>query len=88
MLQPSTGMLRSAGRTLGLIASGKVADLVAVRLDTVRTAGIDATQVMYAATAADVDTVIVGGDVVVEHGRHRIGDVARLLDDVIAAVTR
>jgi formiminoglutamate deiminase len=72
----------------GAIAPGKLADLVAVRLDTVRTAGADAAQVMYAATAADVDTVIVGGDVVVEHGQHRIGHVTRLLDDAIAAVTR
>ena len=33
-------------------------------------------QVMLAATAADVDTVIVGGEPIVESGRHRLGDVA------------
>jgi formiminoglutamate deiminase len=72
----------------GTIAPGNAADLVAVRLDTVRTAGVDAGQAMYAATAADVDTVIVGGDVVVERGQHRLGDIARLLDDAIASVTQ
>jgi formiminoglutamate deiminase len=72
----------------GRIAPGAVADIIAVRLDTVRTAGIDVAQVPYAATAADVDTVVVGGDLVVENGRHRLGDTARLLADAIANVTR
>jgi formiminoglutamate deiminase len=71
----------------GGIAPGRLADLVAVRLDTVRTAGVDVNQVTYAATAADVDTVIVGGDIVVQEGQHRLGNVARLLNDAIAAVT-
>jgi formiminoglutamate deiminase len=71
----------------GRIAPGCLADLVAVRLDTVRTAGAPADQMPYAATAADIDTVIVGGEVVVEKGRHRLGDVAQLLFDAVAAVT-
>jgi formiminoglutamate deiminase len=70
----------------GNIAAGSVADLVAVRLDTVRTAGVEAAQALYAAIAADVDTVIVGGEVVVEHGQHRLGDVARMLQESITAV--
>jgi formiminoglutamate deiminase len=70
----------------GSIAPGRLADLVAVRLDTPRTAGADVDQVLYAATAADVDTVIIGGDVVVKEGQHRLGNVGRLLDDAIAAV--
>ena len=37
--------------------SGRRADLVAVRLDSVRTAGTDPAQILFAATAADVDTV-------------------------------
>jgi formiminoglutamate deiminase len=72
----------------GRIAPGYLADLVAVRLDTVRTAGVNADQVPFAATAADIDTVIVGGEVVVENGQHRLGDVAQLLLDAITAVTR
>ena len=34
---------------------------------------------MFAATAADVDTVVVDGRVVVEAGRHVLGDVGVLL---------
>ena len=49
----------------GRLAVGARADLVAVRLDTPRTAGADPAQVVLAASAADVDTVVVDGDVVV-----------------------
>jgi formiminoglutamate deiminase len=67
----------------GLLQTGAVADLVAVRLDTVRTAGCEPDQIMLAATAADIDTVIVGGEPVVESGQHRLGDVAGLLSAAI-----
>ncbi|MFZ5871931.1 MAG: amidohydrolase family protein, partial [Actinomycetota bacterium] len=71
---------RSIGRPgAGRIAPGAVADLVAVRLDTVRTAGAAPAQAVMAATAADVCTVVVGGRVVVDQGRHRLGDVGHLL---------
>jgi cytosine/adenosine deaminase-related metal-dependent hydrolase len=52
---------------------------VAVRLDSPRTAGSAPAQVLLAATAADVDTVLVDGRVVVEAGLHRLGDVGALL---------
>jgi formiminoglutamate deiminase len=67
----------------GRLAAGAPADLVAIRTDTVRTAGCDPAQVLLAATAADVDTVVVAGHVVVEGGRHRLGDVGALLRDAI-----
>ncbi|MGI8761334.1 MAG: formimidoylglutamate deiminase [Jatrophihabitantaceae bacterium] len=67
----------------GQLAAGMRADLVAVRLDTVRTAGIAPEQVILAAAAPDVDTVLVDGTVVVEHGRHRLGDVGRMLATAI-----
>jgi formiminoglutamate deiminase len=70
----------------GRLAVGALADLVAVRLDTVRTAGTDPGQVLLTATAADVDTVVVGGEVVVADGRHRLGDVGRLLSESIGTV--
>jgi cytosine/adenosine deaminase-related metal-dependent hydrolase len=65
------------------IEVGAPADLVAVRTDTVRTAGADPAQIVLAATAADVDTVIVGGTPIVRGGRHRLGDVAALLRTAI-----
>jgi formiminoglutamate deiminase len=70
----------------GRLAAGAPADLVAVRLDTVRTAGTDPGQVLFAATAADVDTVITGGEVIVSGGRHRLGDVGRLLGTAIGGL--
>ena len=70
----------------GLIAVGHLADLVAVRLDSPRTAGCGPDRVLYAATSADVTDVVVGGEHVVRDGRHRAGDVGRLLADAIATV--
>jgi formiminoglutamate deiminase len=63
----------------GRLEPGARADLVAVRLDTARTAGADPAQILFAATAADVDTVVVDGRVVVDGGRHVLGDVGALL---------
>jgi len=63
---------------------GARADLVAVRTDTVRTAGSALDQLVLVATAADVDTVMVDGNLVVWGGVHLLGDVARLLGEAIA----
>jgi formiminoglutamate deiminase len=67
----------------GAIAPGMRADLVSVRLDTVRTAGVDPAQILLAATAADIDAVWVDGAPVVSAGAHRLGDVAGLLADAV-----
>ena len=67
----------------GRLEPGARADLTAVRLDTVRTAGAAPEQVVLAATAADVDTVIANGSVIVAAGQHRLGDVGRLLTEAI-----
>jgi formiminoglutamate deiminase len=76
----------------GAIAPGRLADLVAVRLDTPRLAGAPADDllaaVVFAATAADVSDVVVGGRQVVADGRHLlVGDVAAALDEAIRTVT-
>jgi formiminoglutamate deiminase len=75
----------------GAIAPGRLADLVAVRLDTPRLAGAPADDllaaVVFAATAADVADVVVGDRQVVAGGRHLlVGDVAAALDEAIRAV--
>lgn len=68
----------------GVLTGGAPADLVAVRLDSVRTAGCRPEQVLYAATAADVHTVVSSGRVIAVDGRHeQLGDVGRLLRDAI-----
>ncbi|WP_454858956.1 formimidoylglutamate deiminase [Promicromonospora soli] len=67
----------------GRIAVGAPADLVAVRLDTARTAGIEPAQVALVAGAPDVSDVVSGGELVVRDGEHRAGDVARLLAEAI-----
>jgi formiminoglutamate deiminase len=72
----------------GALASGWRADLVAVRLDSPRTAGCAPGQVLMAASAADVHTVIADGRVVVSEGQHVLGDVGRLLADAIEPLWR
>ncbi|MGE5829428.1 MAG: formimidoylglutamate deiminase [Micromonosporaceae bacterium] len=81
---------------LGWTDAGRIeprarADLVAVRLDSVRGAGHDpadpAAAVVFAANAADVSDVIVDGRRVVADGRHLlVDDVASALHDAIGAV--
>jgi formiminoglutamate deiminase len=68
----------------GTIAIGQRADLVAVRLDSPRTAGGAPAQLVMAAASADVHCVVVDGRVVVSDGQHVLGDVGRLLADAIA----
>jgi cytosine/adenosine deaminase-related metal-dependent hydrolase len=75
----------------GLLAPGAVADLVAVRLDSVRTAGgrledaVD--RVVFSAGAADVTDVLVGGRRVVAGGEHLLlGDVGALIGDAVSAL--
>ncbi len=75
----------------GIIATGARADLVTVRLDSVRTAGFDpvtaAAAVVFGATAADVRDVVVDGQHVVEDGCHAlIVDVGHALARSIEAV--
>jgi formiminoglutamate deiminase len=76
----------------GRIAVGAVADLIAVDLASVRTAGgIDGEGLAVAvssATAADIREVIVGGRTIVRDGEHvLLGDVPSLLQPAIRAVT-
>ncbi|MGH3775610.1 MAG: formimidoylglutamate deiminase [Pseudonocardiaceae bacterium] len=59
----------------GVLAPGAACDLVAVRSDSPRTAGCRPEQISLAATASDVDTVVVGAVVVAHGGRHvELGD--------------
>ena len=75
----------------GTLAVGAPADFVTIGFDSPRLAGSDRWReplaaVVFAAAAADVRTVVVGGDVVVDDGRHRRVDVTVELDRSIAAV--
>lgn len=72
----------------GTLAVGQRADLVALRLDSVRTAGALPAQAILAAGSADVDTVLVDGRAVVTGGRHVLGDVGVLLRDAIEPLWR
>ena len=73
----------------GRIAVGARADLVAVRLDSIRTAGSRPEQVLLTANSSDVDTVIVDGRVVATRGRHAtLGEVGPLLADVMGELWR
>ncbi len=72
----------------GTIEAGALADLVTVALDSVRMAGVTQASAVdsavFAATAADVRNVIVGGRPVVRDGAHLEIDVAAELRDSIA----
>ena len=75
----------------GVLTPGARADLVTIRLDTVRTAGYApgtvAAAAVFGATAGDVQHVIVDGREVVRDGFHlMVGDVSRALATSIAAV--
>ncbi|GIJ19890.1 formimidoylglutamate deiminase [Micromonospora lutea] len=71
----------------GRIAVGDRADLVTVRLDSVRTAGVIPAGVWFAASAADVAQVVVDGRVLVRDGRHVRVDVPEELTSAIRGVT-
>lgn len=63
----------SLGWPNGGLAPGQPADFVTIRTDSTRTAGCDpalAASALFSASAADVGTVVVGGDPVVESGAH------------------
>ncbi len=77
----------------GRLHAGGLADFVTVGLDSIRLTGttpdVAAESVVYAATAADVRHVVVGGRIVVRDGVHMLVDNApRRLGDAIRAVYR
>ncbi len=78
------GFRAISGRAAGSIAPKQVGDLVALRLDSPRTAGCDPAQAVLVASADDVHTVVMDGVEVVRDGQHRLGDVGRLLQEAIA----
>jgi formiminoglutamate deiminase len=93
LLVAATGMGHAAldWTDAGVIEPGARADLVTVRLDTVRSAGHEdpAAAVVFAGIAGDVTDVLVDGRPIVHKGRHLlIGDVPGALEHAIAAVWR
>jgi formiminoglutamate deiminase len=91
LLAAATGTGHAAlGRPdAGRLAPGAPADLVTVALDSVRTAGADdpLAAAVFAATAADVRSVLVDGRPIVEDGRHLlVDDVAGELSSTIREV--
>jgi formiminoglutamate deiminase len=90
-----TGATQEGYRSLGWpdggrIAAGCLADFTTVALTSPRLAGIDqsraAAAVVFAATAADVSHVVVGGRVIVADGAHQTIDVAAELDRSVRQV--
>ncbi len=97
-VMPASRLLEAATRgghsALGWSRAGELcvgarADLVAVDLDSVRTAGGGPTveNAVYAATAADVTDVVIDGRVVVSDRRHHlVTDPGRALSETISAL--
>jgi formiminoglutamate deiminase len=88
----TTNGMRALGWESGALEAGMLADFVTVRLDTPRTAGADpslASTAVFAASAADVDAVVVDGQQVVSGGAHvLVPDVAGELSAAIGALFR
>jgi formiminoglutamate deiminase len=79
MIASEAGYRSLGWRDGGRIADGSLADFIVVRSDSVRTTGTRPEQIGFAATAADIAQVIVGGKVIVRDGHHRLGSPAQLL---------
>jgi cytosine/adenosine deaminase-related metal-dependent hydrolase len=89
LLRAATGNGHAAiGQAGGRLEAGAPADLVTIELESVRLAGAVAETALesavFAASAADVRDVIVGGRQVVSEGRHADLDVAAELRASIA----
>jgi formiminoglutamate deiminase len=87
----TTDGARSIGWPSGGLAVGAPADMTTIKLDSVRTAGARSgdvlAHVLFAATAADVDSVIVGGSRVVEGGTYLADpELGASIDRAIAAL--
>jgi cytosine/adenosine deaminase-related metal-dependent hydrolase len=83
--------MAALGWDAGRLAPGRLADLVTVDLRSVRLAGTRpadaADHLVFAATAADVTSVVVSGRQVVRDGHHLlVGDVPAALDRAITAL--
>jgi formiminoglutamate deiminase len=70
----------------GRIEVGARADLVTVALDTPRTAGIDPSGILFAASPADIRHVMVDGREIVRDGEHAFIDVPYELREAICAL--
>jgi formiminoglutamate deiminase len=87
----TAGGMAALGWDAGRLAPGRLADLATVGLGSPRLAGASAADavdhLVFAATAADVTSVVVGGRQVVADGRHLlVGDVGRALAAALAAL--
>ncbi len=87
----TVGGARALGWDAGVLEPGRLADFVTLDLESPRLAGageIDLIpRVIYAASPADVRSVVVGGETVVREGRHiRLGAVGPLLAQVLTEV--
>ncbi|PRY57826.1 formimidoylglutamate deiminase [Glycomyces artemisiae] len=83
LLDMTTGHAALGFPDAGRIEPGARADLVAVALDTPRTAGARPDGIAYAAAAADIADVIADGRHIVHEGRHRYIDAGAELRDAI-----
>jgi 5-methylthioadenosine/S-adenosylhomocysteine deaminase len=78
---------RYLGSDAGVLAPGRLADVVVVRLDRAHTTPLHRTvaALVYSARASDVEMTIVGGEIVVEDGRSTRVDEQRVIAEAQAA---
>ena len=94
MTAASEGGATSLGWDAGRLEPGRLADFITLDLEhSVRLAGAGAdpagvlAYAVFAAASGDVSNVVVGGELIVDNGRHmRVRDVPRALEASLAAV--
>ena len=78
------------GHDLGAVETGRIADLVAYRLDSIAFAPTNhfVQQLVYAASRSDVDMVLVDGDIIQKDGRLTRVDESKLIEEIQEAHAR
>ncbi len=75
----------------GLIASGQLADIVTVGTARIGRASGSVDMLEHAlrnASSADITHVAIGGQLIVNNGQHRLGDIGQLVQQAVARVAR
>jgi cytosine/adenosine deaminase-related metal-dependent hydrolase len=75
-------------RDTGLLAAGQLADLVTVTTSQLRQSDDVLADVLAAASSANITHVAVGGQLIVNSGRHRLGDVGALMQSSLDRLSR
>jgi cytosine/adenosine deaminase-related metal-dependent hydrolase len=75
-------------RDAGLLATGQLADLVTVSTEHLSRTDDVLDDVLYGASSHHITHVAIGGQLIVNNGRHRLGDTAALMQSALDRLSR